>query len=85
MSEHLMKWNYIVSDFVQNLVTKKQHIEAVRFICAYKLADKIQPVNLLQQYMERLKQMSERYGNKKSTETKVLFSYPNSTPLSAFV
>ncbi|XP_061346950.1 uncharacterized protein LOC133292548, partial [Gastrolobium bilobum] len=49
-----------ISDFVQNLVQNQQHIEAVRFICAYKLAYKIQPVDLLRQHMLKAKLISKR-------------------------
>ncbi|TKY67892.1 FRIGIDA protein 3 [Spatholobus suberectus] len=61
-----------ISDFVQNLIEKQQHIEAVRFICTYKLADKIQPVDLLQQHMAKAKLITKRFvGKKKSIEKKV--------------
>ncbi|KAJ1424595.1 Frigida-like [Sesbania bispinosa] len=35
---------------IQNLIKKQHHIEAARFICAYKFADKNQPVDLLREY-----------------------------------
>ncbi|XP_061371648.1 COP1-interactive protein 1-like [Gastrolobium bilobum] len=62
-----------ISDFVQNLVQNQQHIEAVRFICAYKLAYKIQPVDLLRQHMLKAKLISKRIcRKKKSIEKKVM-------------
>ncbi|KEH30876.1 frigida-LIKE protein [Medicago truncatula] len=41
--------------FVQNLIRKKQHIEAVRFICAYNVANKNQSVDLLQEHVQSAK------------------------------
>ncbi|KAK7302872.1 hypothetical protein RJT34_13769 [Clitoria ternatea] len=50
--------------FVQNLIKKKQHIEAVRFICAYELADKEnQPIDLLREYVQNAKLISESSAN----------------------
>nr|KYP68137.1 Involucrin [Cajanus cajan] len=61
-----------IYDFVQNLVKMQQLIEAVRFICAYELADKIQPVDLLRQHMARVKTITKRFvGKKRSIEKKV--------------
>lgn len=61
---------------------KQQHIEAVRFICAYKLADKIQPVDLLRQHMEKVKSVTKRFVcKKKSIEQKVIFPFSNSISL----
>ncbi|XP_045830821.1 interaptin-like [Trifolium pratense] len=45
-----------ISDFVENLITKQRYIGAVRFICAFKLADKFHLVNLLlRQHLEYTK------------------------------
>ncbi|XP_045818164.1 FRIGIDA-like protein 3 [Trifolium pratense] len=49
-----------ISDFVQNLIRKQQHIEAVRFICAYSMANKNQSVDLLREHMQNSKVISER-------------------------
>ncbi|XP_057450739.1 uncharacterized protein LOC130742651 isoform X2 [Lotus japonicus] len=48
-----------ISDFVRNLINKQQYIEAVRFICAYKLVDNNQPVDLLREYVQNAKLISE--------------------------
>ncbi|WJX35838.1 hypothetical protein P8452_23782 [Trifolium repens] len=48
-----------VYDFVQNLIGKKQHIEAVRFICAYNMANKNQSVDLLREHVQSAKVISE--------------------------
>ncbi|XP_057415666.1 uncharacterized protein LOC130710416 isoform X2 [Lotus japonicus] len=48
-----------ISDFVQKLINKQQYIEAVRFICAFKLVDKNQPVDLLREYVQNAKRISE--------------------------
>ncbi|XP_057452292.1 uncharacterized protein LOC130744118 [Lotus japonicus] len=55
----LLKFAGKSSDFIQNLVKKEQHIEAVRFICAFKLADKNQPVDLLWDHIQNAKLVSE--------------------------
>ncbi|XP_054803776.1 uncharacterized protein LOC129306968 isoform X2 [Prosopis cineraria] len=55
-----------VSDFVLNLIKKQKPAEAVRFICAYELADKIPPVDLLREYVQNAKMVSK----KSSFETK---------------
>ncbi|XP_057453219.1 uncharacterized protein LOC130745091 [Lotus japonicus] len=60
-----------VSDFVQNLIEKQQYIEAVRFICAYKLADKIDPVGLLRLEIASANQIRGKIGGKKPIEIKV--------------
>ncbi|XP_057455618.1 uncharacterized protein LOC130746864 isoform X2 [Lotus japonicus] len=49
-----------VSDFVQSLIKKEQYFEAVRFICAFKLEDKNQPVDLLRKYAQNAKLISGR-------------------------
>ncbi|KAF7805161.1 FRIGIDA-like protein 5 [Senna tora] len=59
-----------ISDFVQNLIHKQQPVEAVRFICAYKLADKFPPVDLLRAYVQNAKMASKRLCKKKSSEIK---------------
>lgn len=62
------------ADFVQTLIKKQQHIEAVRFICEFKLADKSQPVDLLREYTQNAKLISESCcRNTKSLEIKVNF------------
>ncbi|CAJ2659209.1 unnamed protein product [Trifolium pratense] len=48
-----------VSHFVQNLIRKKQHVEAVRFICAYNMANKNQAVDLLHEHVQSAKVISE--------------------------
>jgi hypothetical protein len=48
-----------LADFVQNLIGKKQHIEAVRFICAYNMANKNQSVDLLREHVQSAKVISE--------------------------
>ncbi|XP_039686737.1 spindle pole body component 110 isoform X2 [Medicago truncatula] len=44
-----------VSDFVENLIKRKQFVVAVRFSCAYNLADKTKQVDLLQQHIQNAK------------------------------
>ncbi|KAK2392421.1 intracellular protein transport protein USO1 [Trifolium repens] len=48
-----------VYDFVQNLIRKKQRVEAVRFICAYNMANKNQSVDLLREHVQSAKVISE--------------------------
>ena len=43
------------AELIQNLVQRKEVIEAVRFIFAFKLIDKFSPVSLLTKYVEDLK------------------------------
>ncbi|CAL9003487.1 unnamed protein product [Prunus brigantina] len=42
----------IPADFIQNLIERKQLIEAIRFICTFNLIDKFPPALLLKEYME---------------------------------
>ncbi|XP_034221379.1 uncharacterized protein LOC117632093 isoform X3 [Prunus dulcis] len=42
----------IPADFIQNLIERKQLIEAIRFICTFNLIDKFPPAPLLKEYME---------------------------------
>ncbi|OIW03398.1 hypothetical protein TanjilG_31845 [Lupinus angustifolius] len=61
-----------VSDFVQNLIKKQKHIEAVGFICAYNLVEKNRPVDLLRQYLWNSRMVCERSCKEaKSLELKV--------------
>lgn len=48
-----------MAEFIRILVEKKQLIEAVRFIFAFKLTDKLSPVQLLKEYLEDTKKCSE--------------------------
>lgn len=65
-----------LADFVQNLIRKKQHIEAVGFICAYNVANKNQSVDLLQEHVQSAKVTYEsKCKTTNSIEIKVLFSY----------
>lgn len=41
-----------ITDVVQNLIEKKQVIDAVKFMCAFKLSDKFSPALLLKEYVE---------------------------------
>ncbi|ONI04684.1 hypothetical protein PRUPE_6G334400 [Prunus persica] len=41
-----------IPDFIQNLIERKQLIEAIRFICTFNLIDKFPPAPLLKEYME---------------------------------
>ncbi|CAB4285220.1 unnamed protein product [Prunus armeniaca] len=41
-----------IPDFIQNLIERKQLIEAIRFICTFNLIDKFPPALLLKEYME---------------------------------
>ncbi|KAK2447070.1 hypothetical protein QL285_006471 [Trifolium repens] len=56
-----------ISDFVQNLILKQQHIEAVRFIYAYNMTNKNQTVDLLREHMQNAKVISE--GSCKTTNS----------------
>ncbi|XP_057456833.1 uncharacterized protein LOC130747810 [Lotus japonicus] len=61
-----------VSDFVQNLIEKQQYIEAVRFICAYKLTDKFDPVGLLRLEIVRANRLAgKHFSRKKPLEKKL--------------
>ncbi|KAL6183517.1 hypothetical protein ACLB2K_044928 [Fragaria x ananassa] len=48
-----------IGEFIQILVEKRQLVEAVRFIFAFKLTDKLPPVQLLKEYVEDKKKCSE--------------------------
>ncbi|CAJ2672434.1 unnamed protein product [Trifolium pratense] len=75
----LFSWIKLTCSFVglvQNLIQKQKHIEAVRFICAYNMANKNQSIDLLWKHVESAKVISD--SNCKKTnhiETKVCFSY----------
>ncbi|KAL5768375.1 hypothetical protein ACOSP7_014929 [Xanthoceras sorbifolium] len=44
----------VVPDIVQNLIGRNQHIEAVRFICAFKLTDTISPESVFQHLLKHI-------------------------------
>ncbi|KAK2424685.1 intracellular protein transport protein USO1 [Trifolium repens] len=48
-----------VSDFVKNLIMRKQFVAAVRFSCAYNLDDKNQLVGMLREYVHNVKLICE--------------------------
>ncbi|QHO31444.1 hypothetical protein HN51_019644 [Arachis hypogaea] len=61
-----------IYDFVENLIKNQQYIEAVRFICAFELAEKYQPIHQLQAHVNKAKLNCENnYKENKSIETKV--------------
>ncbi|MED6144297.1 hypothetical protein PIB30_014379 [Stylosanthes scabra] len=61
-----------VADFIDNLIKNEKRIEAVRFICAYKLEEKYQPIHLLQSHVSKAKLICENSCNKtKLIEMKV--------------
>ncbi|KAJ4844118.1 hypothetical protein Tsubulata_028153 [Turnera subulata] len=41
-----------ITDFIQDLIARKQYIEAVRFSCAFELVDKFPPVRIFRLYIE---------------------------------
>ncbi|XP_058753592.1 uncharacterized protein LOC131626767 [Vicia villosa] len=60
-----------VSDFVENLIKRKQIVGAVRFSCEYNLADKNQLIDLLQEHIRDAKQICEiSCNNSNSNEIK---------------
>ncbi|KAM5561419.1 hypothetical protein ABKV19_022157 [Rosa sericea] len=60
-----------IHDVIRILIERKQLIEAVRFICTFKLTDKFPPVPLLNEYVEDAeKWWSETFSQKKSLDKK---------------
>ncbi|XP_058773945.1 FRIGIDA-like protein 5 [Vicia villosa] len=60
-----------VSDFVENLIKRKQIVGAVRFSCEYNLADKNQLIDLLQEHIRDARQICEiSCNNSNSNEIK---------------
>ncbi|XP_058776918.1 nuclear matrix constituent protein 1-like [Vicia villosa] len=65
-----------VYDFVENLIRRKQFVEAVRFSCAYNLAGKNQLVDMLREHIRNAKLICERSCEKtNSIEIKVLLFF----------
>jgi len=73
----MVKWNFLhLADFVENLIRRKQFIEAVSFIAAYNLADKNKLVDLLQEHVLNAKLICESSCKKtNSIEIKVLLFF----------
>ncbi|PQQ11471.1 uncharacterized protein Pyn_34625 [Prunus yedoensis var. nudiflora] len=65
-----------IPDFIQNLIERRQLIEAVRFICTFKVVDKFPPVRLLKEYVEDARKsywtkwMEKKSQNAKDTVVK---------------
>ncbi|XP_062006320.1 FRIGIDA-like protein 2 [Rosa rugosa] len=60
-----------IHDVIRILIERKQLIEAVRFICTFKLTDKFPPVPLLNESVEDAeKWWSETFSQKKSLDKK---------------
>ncbi|KAJ9185921.1 hypothetical protein P3X46_005492 [Hevea brasiliensis] len=55
-----------ISGFIQNLIRKKQHVEAIRFIYAFELVNEFPPVPLLNDYLKGSKSAAKKFrkGNK---------------------
>ncbi|XP_020972471.1 uncharacterized protein LOC107626723 [Arachis ipaensis] len=61
-----------IFDLIENLIKNEKHIEAVRFICAYELEEKYQPIHLLEAHVSKAKLVCENSCNKtKFIEMKV--------------
>jgi hypothetical protein len=54
-------YNFVlhIADLIRNLIERKQLPEAVRFICTFKLIDKLPPTPLLKEYVEDAKNYFE--------------------------
>ncbi|KAI9099097.1 hypothetical protein K1719_024864 [Acacia pycnantha] len=59
-----------VSDSVLNLIKKQKPAEAVTFICAYEVADKILLVDLLREYVQNAKMVSQKRCKRSSYKFK---------------
>jgi hypothetical protein len=77
VSFELMKWNFLyLADFVKNLITRKQFVAAVRFSCAYSLANKNQLVVMLREHVQNVKLICDSSCEKtNSIEIKVLIFF----------
>jgi hypothetical protein len=77
VSFELMKLNFLyLADFVKNLITRKQFVAAVRFSCAYSLADKNQLVDMLREHVKNVKLICESSCEKtNSIEIKILLFF----------
>lgn len=64
-----------ITEFVENLIRRKQLIEAVGFTCTFELTDKFSPVALLKQHVEDArKSYYSRWLEKESVDEKVTFT-----------
>ncbi|XP_059652602.1 FRIGIDA-like protein 5 [Cornus florida] len=52
-----------VPDLIQNFIKKKQHLVALRHICAFELVDKFPPVPLLREYLKYCGKMAYKSHN----------------------
>ena len=64
---------FLLSDFVQNLISQKKCVEAVRFIHAFELVDKFPPVPLLRNHVNDAKKVAKSIlkNSKSSPKEKV--------------
>ncbi|KAB2616609.1 CAP-Gly domain-containing linker protein 1-like [Pyrus ussuriensis x Pyrus communis] len=61
----------LIPDMIQGLIEKKLFIEAVRWICMFKLTDMFPPVPLLEKFVENTKRFCRKVGKgKKSLDEK---------------
>lgn len=69
----LIDLSFVVSDFIQSLISQKKRLEAVRFIYAFELVDKFPPVPLLQDHLNDAKKASRTVwkNSKSSSKEKV--------------
>lgn len=63
-----------VTDFVHNLLGRKKHIAAIRFICAFKLTDVAKPEAIFKQYLHDNISDIHKKGNNSSDAKACQFS-----------
>lgn len=68
--------NFIVSDFVQHLISEKKQLAAVRFIYAFELVDKFPPVPLLKAHLNHVKKVARVPFKKGKSSLKVQVCLP---------
>ncbi|KAF8410834.1 hypothetical protein HHK36_003371 [Tetracentron sinense] len=55
---------FLVTDFIQKLISKGKHLDAVRFVYAFELAEKFPPVPLLKAYVKDSKKVAQEIRKK---------------------
>lgn len=64
----------LITGFIENLIVKKQHMEAIRFICAFEMVNQFPPGPILRDYLSGSKSAAKKIRRRNSIEGLVCFA-----------
>ena len=64
----------LITGFIENLIVKKQQMEAIRFICAFEMVNRFPPGPILRDYLSGSKIAAKKIRRSNSIEGLVCFA-----------